>query len=52
MKTILERLDNKLNEEKLVDKIYKALNTIPEFKKLSMDRQGEISVSVKKMIEK
>ena len=44
-------LDKILNEAKLVDKIYKVLSTIPEFKNLSMDRQGEISVKVQKMIE-
>ena len=48
---ILDKIENKLNEAKLVDKIYKALSTIPEFKNLSMDRQGEISVKVQKMIE-
>ena len=49
--SILEKINNKLNEAKLVDKIYKALEKIPEFKNLSMDRQGEISVKVQKMIE-
>ena len=48
---ILEKIDNKLNEGKLVDDIYKALKKIKEFKNLSMDRQGEISMAVKKMIE-
>lgn len=50
--SILKRIDDKLNEAKLVDKVYKALKTIPEFKNLSMDRQGEISVAIQKMIEK
>lgn len=50
--SILKKIDEKLNEAKLVDEIYKALSKISDFKKLSMDRQGEISVAVKKMIEK
>lgn len=36
---------------KLVDQIYNQLIKIKEFKNLSMDRQGEISVAVKKMIK-
>jgi hypothetical protein len=39
-----------LTEGTLSDKIYKALSKIPEFKNLSMDRQGEIIVKVSKMI--
>ncbi len=38
-------------EEKLVDKVFKALEGVKEFKNLSMDRQGEISVAVEKMIK-
>jgi hypothetical protein len=49
--SILDRIDNKLNEAKLVDAVYKALMKISEFKNLSMDQQGEISVKVQKMIE-
>lgn len=37
---------------KLVDSIYNQLIKIKEFKNLSMDRQGEISVAVQKMIGK
>ena len=48
---ILDKIESKLNEAKLVDRIYKALEKIPEFKNLSIDRQGEISVKVQKMIE-
>lgn len=48
---ILDKIENKLNETKLVDKVYKALEKIPEFKNLSMDRQGEISIKIVKMIE-
>ena len=48
--SVLDRIDNKLNEGKLVDAVYKALMKIPEFKQLSMDQQGEISVKVQKMI--
>jgi len=51
MNELLEKIDNKLNEEKLVDAIYKALSKVKEFKNLSMDRQGEISIKVKKLIE-
>jgi hypothetical protein len=36
---------------KLVDQIYNQLIKIKEFKNLSMDRQGEISVAVEKMIK-
>ena len=49
--SVLDKIDNKLNEAKLVDTVYKALMKIPEFKNLSMDQQGEISVKVQKMIE-
>lgn len=37
---------------KLVDNIYNQLMKIKEFKNLSMDRQGEISVTVQKMMGK
>ena len=43
--------EDQINEAKLVDQIYKQLANIKEFKNLSMDRQGEISVSVEKMIK-
>jgi len=36
---------------KLIDKIFAGLETIPEFKNLSMDKQGEISIAVEKMIK-
>jgi hypothetical protein len=58
MKTILEKIENKLNEaplrfrNKLTDNIYAALEKIPEFKNLSLDRQGEITVKVAEMIGK
>ena len=52
MNKLLEKIDNKLNEAKLVDAVYKALSKVKEFKNLSMDRQGEISVKVEKMIGK
>ena len=51
MSSIIDKIDNKLNEAKLVDQVYIALAKIPDFKSLSMDRQGEISIAVKKMIE-
>lgn len=50
--SILDKLDKKINEGKLTDAVYKALVKIPEFKNLSMDRQGEISMAVEKMIKK
>lgn len=50
--SILNKIDEKLNEGKLVDSVYKALAKVPEFKNLSMDRQGEISIAVEKMIKK
>jgi hypothetical protein len=40
-----------LSEEKTIDLIYKHLMMVPDFKKLSMDRQGEISMKVLKMIQ-
>lgn len=40
-----------IKEETLVDQIFAALENIPEFKNLSMDRQGEISMHVEKMIK-
>lgn len=49
MKADLEKKYGKAGN-KLVDKVYNQLIKIPEFKKLSMDRQGEISVQVTKMI--
>jgi len=36
---------------KLVDKVYNQLIKIPEFKNLSMDRQGELSIKIAKMIK-
>lgn len=36
---------------KTIDNIYKHLMMVPEFKKLSMDRQGEISMKVLAMIQ-
>ncbi len=44
---------NKLNEKsnKLADKVYNCLKTLPEYKNLSLDRQGEIAVKVAKMIK-
>ena len=36
---------------KTIDNIYKHLMMVPEFKKLSMDRQGEISMKVLAMIK-
>ena len=46
-------LDKKYGKSggKLVDAIYNQLIKIKEFKNLSMDRQGEISVAVEKMIK-
>lgn len=35
---------------KVVDKVYDLLMKMPEYKKLSMDRQGEIAMAVAKMI--
>ena len=49
MKADIEKKYGK-SGSKLVDKIYNQLMKIPEFKNLSMDRQGEISVAVQKMI--
>ena len=49
-KMIEEAVKQRLNEG-LVDKVYDALMKVPEYKKLSADRQGEISVVVKKMIQ-
>lgn len=40
-----------IKEETLVDQIFAALENIPEFNNLSMDRQGEISMHVEKMIK-
>ena len=42
-----------MNEAKnaLIDKIYKALRNLPEFKNLSLDRQGEISIKIANLIE-
>jgi hypothetical protein len=50
--SIVNKIEEKLNEGKLTDAVYKALAKIPEFKNLSMDRQGEISMAVEKMIKK
>jgi len=36
---------------KTIDVIYNQLMKVPEFKKLSMDRQGEISMKVLAMIK-
>jgi hypothetical protein len=36
---------------KTIDNIYKHLMMVPEFKKLGMDRQGEISMKVLSMIQ-
>jgi hypothetical protein len=46
-------LDKKYGKSggKLVDKIYNQLIKIKEFKNLSMDRQGEVSIAVEKMIK-
>lgn len=57
MSGILEKIEKFqtelwLTESKTVDDIYKALMKIPVFKNLSMDRQGEISMEVEKMIKK
>ena len=41
---------NEASKGKLVDDVYAALNKIMEFKQLSMDAQGEISVKVAKLI--
>ncbi len=49
--SILDKLEDKINEGKITDAVYKALMKIPEFKGLSMDRQGEISAAVEKMIK-
>lgn len=47
----LEQENEQLQEKaKLTDVVFKALEKIPEFKSLSMDRQGEISISVVKLI--
>ena len=40
-----------LNEDKLIDNIYKSLQNIKEFKNLSMDAQGEICIKIKKMLK-
>ena len=42
-----------LNEAKMIDKIYKALSTIPEFSnaKVGADVQGEISMAVEKILK-
>lgn len=40
-----------LSEEKTINLIHKHLMMVPDFKKLSMDRQGEISMKVLKMIK-
>lgn len=50
MKSDLEKKYGKQGN-KLVDKIYNQLIKIPEFKNLSMDRQGEISIAIAKMIK-
>jgi len=46
-------LDKKYGKggNKLVDQIYNQLMKIKEFKNLSMDKQGEISIAVQKMIK-
>lgn len=36
--------------KKLTDDVYKALSKLKEFNRLSLDRQGEISVTVSNMI--
>lgn len=50
---ILDKID-KIDEGSgtdFEDVVYRALEKLPHFKKLSMDRQGEISLSVAKMIK-
>ena len=41
----------KMHEKKLVDEVHSALSKVPDFKQLSMDQQGEISVAVVKLIK-
>lgn len=40
------------NNSKLIDEVYKCLSNVKEFKKLSMDRQGELSIQIAKMIQR
>ena len=41
---------NKAKHDKAIDAIYNNLIKVPEFKRLSMDRQGEISMKVLALI--
>ena len=47
-KLIREEIQSSL----LVDRIYDALMTIDEFKKLGMDQQGEFTMQVEKLLKK
>jgi hypothetical protein len=47
-KLIREEIQSSL----LVDRIYDALMTIDEFKKLGMDQQGEFTLQVEKLLKK
>jgi hypothetical protein len=50
---ILEAYERILESNgKLKDEVYKALSNIKEFKNLSMDRQGELSIQIAKMIQR
>lgn len=39
-----------MSTEALKNKVYRALRNLPEFKNLSMDRQGEIVLEIVKMM--
>lgn len=41
-----------LNEGKEIDVLYEALLSVPSFKNLGMDRQGELTMKIMKMIQK
>ncbi len=42
--------NSKMLTEALENKIYRALRKLPEFKNLSMDRQGEIVIKIVMMM--
>lgn len=44
--------ENSLNEGTEIDVLYKHLRMVPSFKNLGMDRQGELSIKILKLIKK
>ena len=47
-----EEIKNHLTENKLIDKIYDALLTIPEFNQLGMDQHGEMCNDISRVFDR